>query len=96
MRNHSGGFSCLQIMQYMVRDQLSQFLMKYLIDVFFSAQIIFQCGSPKEDSELFDLFKFLISGLLTLLTGVVGTLGNILSISTLLHRCVGFVVNIVD
>ena len=51
-----------------------------------SAEIVVKCGSPGEESEMLDLFKFLISGVLTLLTGLVGTLGNILSIATLLHR----------
>jgi hypothetical protein len=52
----------------------------------FSATIASKCGSPEEYSENIDLYKFLISGMLTFITSMVGTMGNILSIITLLHR----------
>ena len=45
-----------------------------------------KCGVHEEYSEVIDLYKFMISGVLTFITGVVGTIGNILSIITLLNR----------
>ena len=48
--------------------------------------IISECGQPSYNKSLVDGFKFYISGLLTAFTGICGTVGNILSIGTLLHR----------
>ena len=52
-----------------------------------SATIKTKCGFPSEtELDIFPSLKYFVSGILTLLTAVIGTLGNILSIVTLLHR----------
>ena len=45
-----------------------------------------KCGVREDFSERIDLCKYLISGVLTIITVVVGTIGNFLSIITLLNR----------
>ena len=60
--------------------------MDYIYIFNFPATIVSKCGSPEEDSAKIDLSKFLISVVLTFITVMVGTVGNILSIVTLLHR----------
>ena len=56
------------------------------------ATIKSKCGLPSTatdaDLDIFSDLKYFVSGILTLVTAVVGTLGNILSIVTLLHRYV--------
>ena len=46
-----------------------------------------QCGQSEENSsEILPITKFLVSGVLTSITLIMGTIGNTLSIITLLHR----------
>ena len=64
---------------------LINIIIAYKIHLFLDL-IISNCGQPSYDKSLVDGFKFYISGLLTSFTGICGTVGNILSIATLLHR----------
>ena len=54
--------------------------------IFVPATIASKCGVTEDHSGQMEKYKYLVSGVFTIITVVVGTVGNILSIIILLNR----------